>query len=113
MTASTAHGDGVDLASVATAVDTLVVLMAAGTLGETCRTLVAAGRPRHEPAALVQWATTEDERRVLGTLGEIAELARVAAIGPPATLVVGDVVSLAAEIGAPAGGDREALGSGR
>jgi uroporphyrin-III C-methyltransferase len=37
VTASTAHGDGVDLARLATAVDTLVVLMAAGRLEETCR----------------------------------------------------------------------------
>ena len=37
MTGSTAHGDGVDLERVATATDTLVVLMAAGKLAETCR----------------------------------------------------------------------------
>ena len=36
VTGSTAHGDGVDLAALATATDTLVVLMAAGKLAETC-----------------------------------------------------------------------------
>jgi uroporphyrin-III C-methyltransferase len=95
VTASTAHGDGVDLVSVATATDTLVLLMAAGSLDETCRTLIEAGRREDERAAIVQWATTEDQRQVLGTLGDLAALALAASIGPPATLVVGDVVSLA------------------
>ena len=36
VTASTAHGDGVRLDRVATATDTLVLLMAAGTLERTC-----------------------------------------------------------------------------
>src|SRR5437867_9424173 len=35
--------------SVATAVDTLVLLMAAGKLEATCRALIAAGRPSGEP----------------------------------------------------------------
>ena len=47
VTGSTAHGDEVDLARVATATDTLVVLMAAGKLAETCAELIAAGRPTH------------------------------------------------------------------
>ncbi len=45
VTGSTAHTeDTVDLARMATATDTLVVLMAAGKLAETCATLVEAGR---------------------------------------------------------------------
>jgi uroporphyrin-III C-methyltransferase len=94
VTASAAHGDGVDLADVATATDTLVVLMAAGRLAATCQQLVAAGRDAQTPAAIVQWATTEDERSVIGTLQTLPALALAASIGPPATLVVGDVVAL-------------------
>lgn len=94
VTGSTAHGDGVDLASVATSTDTLVVLMAAGRLATTCETLIAAGRPAHEPAAIVQWAWTQDQRSVTGTLGDLATLAAAASIGPPATLVVGEVAAL-------------------
>lgn len=98
VTASTAHGDGVDLASVATATDTLVLLMAAGKLEETCRTLIDAGRPADQPAAIVQWATTRDQREVVGTLADLPALALAASIGPPATLVVGDVASFAHEL---------------
>ncbi|MGZ4151726.1 MAG: uroporphyrinogen-III C-methyltransferase [Actinomycetota bacterium] len=93
-TASTAHGDGVDLGALATATDTLVLLMAAGKLEETCDALVAAGRPAETPAALVQWATTPDQRSVVGSLASLPSLARERSIGPPATLVVGDVVSI-------------------
>jgi uroporphyrin-III C-methyltransferase len=102
VTASTAHGDGVDLMQVANAADTLVLLMAAGKLEETCRSLIAAGRRPAEPAAIVQWATTRDQRRVVGTLEDLPALALAASIGPPATLVVGDVVSLARELVAAA-----------
>jgi uroporphyrin-III C-methyltransferase len=98
VTASTAHGDGVDLQSVATAADTLVLLMASGKLEETCRALVDAGRRPEEPAAIVQWATTPDQRQVAGSLAELPTLALAASIGPPATLVVGDVTSLALEL---------------
>ena len=103
VTASTAHGDGVDLTQVANAADTLVLLMAAGTLEETCRTLIDAGRLTSEPAAIVQWATTKDQRQVVGTLNELPALALAASIGPPATLVVGDVVALSHELFAEAG----------
>lgn len=95
VTGSTAHAeDTVDLSRMATATDTLVVLMAAGKLAETCATLIDAGRPGSTPAAVVQWAWTDDQRTVVGTLDDLATLAAAASIGPPATLVVGDVVTV-------------------
>ena len=106
VTASAAHGDEVDLARVATATDTLVVLMAAGRLAETCRTLIDAGRSPDEPAAIVQWAGTSEQRTVVGTLADLPELARRAAIGPPAALVVGRVVTLAERVAGARPGDR-------
>ena len=96
VTGSGAHSDQVDLARMATATDTLVVLMSAGKLAETCAELIAAGRPADEPAAIIQWAATPDQRTVSGLLVDLPALASVASIGPPATLVVGNVVALAA-----------------
>ncbi len=98
VTASTAHGDGVDLTRVASAVDTLVLLMAAGRLEQTCAALVEAGRDPATPASVVQWATTDDQRQVDGTLASLPTRARAASIGPPATLVVGQVVAVGADI---------------
>jgi len=74
--------------------DTLVILMAAGRLGQTCADLIAAGRPALEPAAIVQWAWTADQRSVVGTLADLPILAGAASIGSPATLVVGSVAAL-------------------
>jgi uroporphyrinogen III methyltransferase/synthase len=96
VTGSTAHGDEVDLSAPATATDTLIVLMAAGRLRRTCDQLIAAGRPPDEAAAIVQWAWTPEQRSVAGTLADLPTLAEAASIGPPATLVVGHVVSLGA-----------------
>jgi uroporphyrinogen III methyltransferase / synthase len=93
VTGSTAHDDEVDLSRVAGA-DTLVVLMAAGRLAQTCADLMAAGRPSDEPAAIVQWAWTPEQRSIVGTLTDLPLLAEAASIGPPATLVVGDVAAL-------------------
>jgi uroporphyrin-III C-methyltransferase/precorrin-2 dehydrogenase/sirohydrochlorin ferrochelatase len=98
VTGSTAHGDEVDLDRVATATDTLVVLMAAGKLAAACEKLIAAGRPDTEPAAIIQWAATPEQRSVVGTLEDLPTLAAAAAIGPPATLVVGAVAALAHEL---------------
>ncbi len=93
VTGSTAHDDEVDLARVVGA-DTLVVLMAAGRLAQTCADLIAAGRPADEPAAIVQWAWTPEQCSVVGTLTDLPILAEAASIGPPAALVVGSVAAL-------------------
>ncbi len=94
-TAGAAHElDVTDLSRIATAVDTLVLLMAAGRLAETCRALIDAGRDPVEPAVLVMWATTPDERTVIGTLTDLPALAAAARLGPPATLIVGEVAGI-------------------
>ena len=103
VTASAAHGDDVDLSLVGNATDTIVLLMAAGKLARTCEELLAAGRSPDEPAAIVQWAGTEEQRTVGGTLADLPALAEAASIGPPATLVVGAVAALARELARPRG----------
>jgi siroheme synthase len=100
VTGSSSHGDEVDLARVATATDTLVILMAAGKLATTCDELRAAGRPDDEPAAIVQWAATPEQRTIAGSLKDLPGLAAAARIGPPATLIVGAVAALAIELAA-------------
>lgn len=101
VTASTADGTAPDWEALARGADTLVVLMAARRTEEVCRALVAAGRPAGQPAAVVQDATTPQERRVVGTLATLPRLAEAAGMGPPATLVVGEVAALAAALSPP------------
>lgn len=98
VTASASRDDDVDLSRVATAVDTLVVLMAAGKLRDVCAQLVGSGRAPSTPAAVVQWAATSAQRSVQADLVDLPSLAAAAGIGAPATLVVGDVASLAGDL---------------
>jgi uroporphyrin-III C-methyltransferase/precorrin-2 dehydrogenase/sirohydrochlorin ferrochelatase len=91
---TTARGSGgLDrLADLAQAADTLVVLMARADLAEVAEVLGrAVGASR--AAAVISNATLPDQRSVTGPLDRIARLADEAAIQPPATLVVGDVVA--------------------
>jgi uroporphyrin-III C-methyltransferase len=95
VTASTAPGREVDLQRVSAAVDTLVVLMAAGKLEQVCAALIAGGRPPAEPAAVIERGTTLDQRTVVSTLRALLATAAAEAIESPAVLVVGNVVDLA------------------
>ena len=85
--------------ALATASDTLVVMMGAARLRSLSRRIVAAGRPPSTPAAVVMAATRPEQRQAIATLADIAEVARTAGIGAPAILIVGEVVRLAATLG--------------
>jgi uroporphyrin-III C-methyltransferase / precorrin-2 dehydrogenase / sirohydrochlorin ferrochelatase len=95
---ATARGRGgarPDLARLAGAADTLVVLMALEGLAETAEALAEAlGETR--PAAVVAAAGTRRQRVVRGDLGTIAAVCAAAGLTPPATLVVGEVAVAAA-----------------
>ncbi len=84
----------VDWARLATAVDTLVVLMGLRSLPRIVEALLAHGRSRATPAALIWWGTTAGQRTVVGTLADIVERAEKARLEPPVLTVIGDVVRL-------------------
>jgi uroporphyrinogen III methyltransferase/synthase len=85
-------GDTVDWAKLATAVDTLVVLMAVGTFPRIVGALLANGRRPETPVALIRWGTTEAQEVRVGTLADIVERAR--GLEPPVVAVIGEVVRL-------------------
>jgi uroporphyrin-III C-methyltransferase len=72
--------------------DTLVFFMSVGKLPEISARLVEHGRPADTPAAIIQKGYWPEEQTVVGTLGELPELAERAAIKPPAIIVIGEVV---------------------
>ncbi len=82
-----------------TASDTLVVLMGAGRLTQLSRRIIAAGRPPSTPAAVVMAASRPEQRQAVATLADISRATRAAGIGPPAILVIGEVVALAESLG--------------
>ena len=85
-------------AQLATATDTLVVLMGVGRLEAIAAALLAGGRPASTPAALVVAASTARQRVVEAPLAAIAEAARTAQVEPPALLVVGEVAALRGQL---------------
>jgi len=85
-------GGGVDWPRLATAVDTLVVLMAVGTFPRIVGALLANGRPPETPVALIRWGTTEAQEVRVGTLADIVGRAR--GLEPPVVAVIGEVVRL-------------------
>jgi uroporphyrinogen III methyltransferase/synthase len=56
--------------------------------------LVTHGRDPKTPIALIQWGTRTDQKVVTGTLKDIVSRAKEAQVGPPAIIVVGEVVKL-------------------
>lgn len=98
VTAISAPGRDADLTRIATATDTLVVLMAAAKLAKVCQMLIAAGRSADEPAAIVQSAATSAQRSIVATLADLPARAAAAGVGAPATLVVGAVSALAHDL---------------
>ena len=83
----------VDWAKLATAVDTLVIVMGLSNLPIIVAKLIAHGRDPQTPAAVIHWGTTSEQESVTATLADIVE--KSALFEPPALIVVGDVVSLA------------------
>jgi uroporphyrinogen III methyltransferase/synthase len=85
--------DAVDWSKLATAVDTLVILMGLGNLPMIVSKLIANGRRVETPVAVIRCGTTAKQQSVTGTLGNIVE--RSKRLKAPALIVVGNVVSLA------------------
>jgi uroporphyrin-III C-methyltransferase len=92
-------GPAVDWERLATAVDTLVILMGVATLPRIAARLLTGGRHADTPAAVIHRGTTEAQRTVTGTLADIAE--RAADVPSPAVIVIGEVVGLRLTLAVP------------
>ena len=72
--------------------ETIVLFMGLVNFPAIARELIAKGRSASTPAMAVRWATRPDQQTIVGTLGDLPE--KVAALKPPATIVIGEVVAL-------------------
>lgn len=84
----------IEWAKLATGAGTLVFLMAVKNVDLITQKLIENGRSPDTPVAVIRWGTRPDQRTVVGTLKNIAELVKEKDIKPPAVMVVGDVVRL-------------------
>lgn len=88
---------------------TAVIYMGVGMLQSHCEAMIRHGRGADTPAALVENGTLPSQRVVTGTLETLPEIAAAAGIHPPALLIIGEVVSLAARLAWFPGASAEAV----
>ena len=78
----------------ATATDTVCVLMGMRRIEAIAQALMDGGRSAETPAAVIQWGARPEQRVVVARLGDIAHTARDAGLSNPAVIIVGEVVTL-------------------
>jgi uroporphyrinogen III methyltransferase/synthase len=78
----------------ATGVGTIVVYMGIKNLESITRKVIKYGRDPKTPVAVVRWASTAEQRTVVGNLENIAEIVRKNNIKPPSLVIIGEVVNL-------------------
>jgi uroporphyrinogen III methyltransferase/synthase len=78
----------------ATGVGTIVVYMGIKNLQTIMEKLIRYGRDPHTPVAVVRWASTSEQRTVVGEIENIAEIVKKNDIKPPSLVVIGEVVNL-------------------
>lgn len=84
-----------DIAGIAAAKGTRVMLMGMSRLRQTMNALQEHGLSGDMPAAAVQWACTGRQRRVCASVSTLADAVETAGMGAPAVVVIGEVVNLA------------------
>ena len=77
---------------------TIVLLMGVSALRRATTRLIEEGRDPMQSAAVIEQGTTNRQRTIVGDLASISDLAEAAGVEPPATIVIGDVVSLRGSI---------------
>jgi len=88
----------VDWKALAASTGTLVLLMAVERIEAVADALIGHGRDPRTPVSVIADGTLPTQRTLDSTLEQVAGLVRAEAIRPPAIVVVGDVVGVAAEI---------------
>jgi uroporphyrinogen III methyltransferase/synthase len=78
----------------ATATDTICVLMGMRRIEEITQALIDGGRASDTPAAVIQWGARPEQRVAVATLSKIARVSRAQGLVNPAVIVVGQVVTL-------------------
>ena len=82
-----------DYDQLASAPGTKVFLMGVSSLRKITEKLVASGAKSDTPIAMVQWATTNKQKTIRGTLSSIADIAESINFASPAVGVIGSVVN--------------------
>jgi uroporphyrinogen III methyltransferase/synthase len=82
----------------ATATDTICVLMGMRRIEEITQAIIDGGRSPETSAAVIQWGARPEQRVVTGTLANIAHVVREQHLSNPAVIVIGEVVTLRSDL---------------
>ncbi len=93
------HALRVDLKKFSDLGGTLCLYMAMGQLERIAGELRVGGLAAETPAAVVQWATTAQQKTLFTTLGEVVPAVARAGLGAPAVIIIGAAVKAAQGIG--------------
>ncbi len=88
----------VDWAALAKAEGTLVLLMALERIDAVAETLITHGRPGSSPVSVIADGTMPTQRTIYSTLEQVSRQVADEGIRPPAVVVIGGVVTIAAEL---------------
>jgi uroporphyrin-III C-methyltransferase len=77
---------------------TLCIYMGVKNLATIARRLEAGGLAAATPAAIIQSATSGDHRRIVGTLGTLAELAEREEVAAPSMIIIGEVAAFSEKL---------------
>ena len=78
--------------------ETLVIFMGLSHFDDIAARVIEGGRDASTPAMAVRWGTKPDQEVVRGTLATLPGLLHERGMKPPATIIVGDVVSLRSKL---------------
>ena len=79
-------------------IPTLILLMAVKHIADICVELIQAGRAAETPAAAISWATTDYQRVLRATLGNLPEAIKTQKLPTPVVIVIGEVAALADQL---------------
>ena len=85
--------DAIDWGKVGSA-ETVVLFMGLVNFAEIAAEMIQRGRSADTPVMVVRWATRPNQQTIVGTLTTLPGLIAAQGLRPPATIVIGDVVSL-------------------
>ncbi|QCR32702.1 uroporphyrinogen-III C-methyltransferase [Lysinibacillus sp. SGAir0095] len=86
--------DNIQWDSLSKSVDTLAIYMGMKNLNYISKQLIAHGKSKETPVALIHQGTTNQQLTVIGTLGTIFEKAVQGQVKNPSMIIVGEVVNL-------------------
>ena len=104
----------VDWPALASSAGTLVLLMSLDRIGAVSRALIKHGRPGNCPVSVIADGTMPTQRTIYSTLKDIERRLAAEGVRPPAVVVIGGVVAIAAELAGLGreAGDRDQDGPG-